>query len=155
MAQIRYFTSAIPAGANQAVAHGLVRAPDIVGLLHGTAANMSVGTTTPTATNLYITNGGAPGATAHILAVASHSVADGTNQMRKLVASIPMATANHPVAHGLVRIPTVIFLLFQCGVNISLGATAADATNIYITNANMAGAEDCHVFVMAPHSIIM
>jgi len=155
MAQIRYFTAVIGAGANQAVAHGLARAPDIVGLLFGSAANLSVGTTTPTATNLYITNGGAPGLTAHIFAVASHSIADGTNQMRKIVASIPQNTPNHPVPHGLVRTPTVIFLLFQCGTNISLGATAADATNIYIANANMGAAEDCHVFVMAPHSIIL
>jgi hypothetical protein len=62
------------------------------------------------------------------------------------------AGANRAIAHGLNRTPDIVFLLAACGADISIGATAPDATNIYLTNGGM-GAEDAYVLVIAGHSI--
>jgi len=72
----------------------------------------------------------------------------------KVTASIPANTANQAVAHGLGVVPTVIFLGFGCGADITIGATAATATNIYISNGHATNAQNVVALVFAPHSLI-
>lgn len=56
-------------------------------------------------------------------------------------------------AHGLGVIPTFIILTHGTHDDVTIGATAATATNIYLDNAN-GGAQDAKVLVFTPHSII-
>ena len=56
-------------------------------------------------------------------------------------------------AHGLDAIPTIIFLAAGTDAEVTIGATAATATNVYLDNANVA-AKPGIVVCMAPHSII-
>ena len=76
MAQINHISTAIaptdPAGV--AVAHGLVRAPSIVALFVGCGADVSVGTTDPDATNVYIANDGGGEEDVEVLVMAPHSI---------------------------------------------------------------------------------
>jgi hypothetical protein len=76
MAQINTLSESIaPSGAGgQAVAHGLVRTPSIIALLHGSGAAVSVGTTAATDTNVYIANAGGGPQQAEILVIAPHSL---------------------------------------------------------------------------------
>jgi len=75
MAQIAKLTAqTIPISASHAVAHGLVRAPSIVALLHGCGADITVAGTTITSTNIFITNAGGGPQNAEILVMAPHSI---------------------------------------------------------------------------------
>jgi hypothetical protein len=72
--QVRHQTGTVAAGNEVPVAHGLVRAPSFVCLLHGTDANVSVGATPPDATNFYLDNAGGGGETFAALILAPHSI---------------------------------------------------------------------------------
>ena len=67
--------------------------------------------------------------------------------------SVPDGTDN-AFPHGLVRTPTIVALLFGTESNVTVSATAADATNIYLDNGSGGAAENAEVLVIAPHSII-
>jgi hypothetical protein len=76
MAQIAHLSDTIaPSGAGgQAVAHGLVRTPEIICLLHGSGAAISVGTTAADENDIYIANAGGGPQQAEILVMAPHSI---------------------------------------------------------------------------------
>jgi len=152
MAQIAKLTGiSVPIGADNAVAHGLVRTPSIVALLHGTEADISKGAD-PDDTYIYLTNGGGVPENAEVLVIAPHSIADSEKQMALLEGDVEVGD-EVAVPHGLVRTPTFVLLCFGSGANVSLGATAANATNIFLDNGGV-GDEAYSVLVMAPHSII-
>lgn len=67
-------SATIPVGNEEAVAHGLVRAPSIVALLHGTGANITPGSTAPDADNVYFDNGGGGDEAVELLVMAPHSI---------------------------------------------------------------------------------
>jgi len=73
-------------------------------------------------------------------------------QLRRFTSSVGVGV-NVPVAHGLSRTPDIVVIGHGCGANISLGGTAADATNVYITNAG-GGAQNANILAWALHSII-
>ena len=75
-------------------------------------------------------------------------------QIAQLSGLSVVAGTDQPFPHGLVRTPTIVALLFGCGANITLSATPADATNIYLDNGSGGPAENAEVLVIAPHSII-
>ena len=56
-------------------------------------------------------------------------------------------------AHGLGVIPTLVILTHGTHDEVTKGATAPDATSIYLDNANV-GDQDAKVLVFKPHSII-
>jgi hypothetical protein len=58
-------------------------------------------------------------------------------------------------AHGLDGIPTVVILSGggDSHAEITIGATAPTATNIYLDNANVAD-QTCRVIVICAHSLI-
>ncbi len=56
-------------------------------------------------------------------------------------------------AHGLGVVPDFVILTHGTHTDISIGATPADATNIYLDNANAAD-QDAKVLVFTPHSLI-
>jgi len=56
-------------------------------------------------------------------------------------------------AHGLGVIPTYVILTHGTHDEVTKGATAPDATNIYQDNANV-GDQPAKVLVFKPHSII-
>jgi len=155
MAQIAVLTGlTVPfnAATGDAFAHGLVRAPNLIGFLHGTGANIQLGTTPSTDTNIYIHNATPGPENAEVLVMAIHSLADGTNQAVRVSTTIPVGN-EEAVAHGLVRAPSIVALLHGTGANITPGATAPDADNVYLDNAG-GGVEAVELLVMAPHSII-
>lgn len=57
----------------------------------------------------------------------------------------------HP--HGLDGIPDLVVLTHGTHVDITIGATAPDATNIFLDNANV-GDQDAEVLVIKLHSLI-
>jgi len=56
-------------------------------------------------------------------------------------------------AHGLDGIPDLVVLTHGTHADITIGATAPTATNIYLDNAN-AGNQDALVLVLKLHSLI-
>ena len=154
MTQIAKLTGlSVAAGTDQPFAHGLSRIPNMVALLHGCETNISKSTVEADATNVYLDNGGIGAENAEVLAIAMHSVADGGTQADVLTTTVAAGGANQPIPHGLNRTPSIVCLLFGSDANLSIGATASDATNVYITNGG-GGGEALSVLVMSPHSIV-
>ena len=56
-------------------------------------------------------------------------------------------------AHGLGVVPEFVILTHGTDAEVTKGATAPDATNIYLDNANVA-AKPGKVIVFTPHSLI-
>ena len=71
--QAARISTTIPVGDEEAVAHGLVRTPSIVALLHGCGTNITPGSTPPDATNVYLDNGGGGDEDVELLVMAPHS----------------------------------------------------------------------------------
>lgn len=57
----------------------------------------------------------------------------------------------HP--HGLGVVPSFVILTHGTHVDITVGSTPPDETNIYLDNANVAD-QDAKVLVFDPHTII-
>jgi len=75
-------------------------------------------------------------------------------QIAQLTGLNVLAGVDNAFPHGLVRMPSIVALLFGCGADITVSATAADADNIYLDNGSGGAPENAEVLVIAPHSII-
>lgn len=127
-----------------------------------TDANISAGVITLGNTNLTINPTGAGQAYA-IFVVGLHSLW-GTGQWSNLVTGankpgggtygqIGAGATNVAVPHGLIRTPGLVLLGGRCQSAVRVGSSAADATNIYLSNAGGSPA-NFEVLTIAGHSII-
>ena len=67
--------------------------------------------------------------------------------------TVTASTTEEAHPHGLDVIPTFIILTHGTHDDVTIGATAADATNIYLDNVNV-GNQSAKVLVFTPHSLI-
>lgn len=71
----------------------------------------------------------------------------------KLTLTVTGSADEEAHAHGLDTTPEFVFLTHGTDAEVTLGATAPDATNIYLDNANVAD-KPAVVLVFTPHSLI-
>lgn len=65
-----------------------------------------------------------------------------------LAETVTGSATNEAHPHGMANIPDIVVLTSPSHADITVGTTVPDATNIYLTNANVAD-QDCNVLMMA------